>query len=132
MVRALFRARGVRLFHAEFKLHHEIHPPLAIGTDCAHHGGHRVLGQAVAAEDLGDLGGLGFRDLLGFAFFPGPFSGKVFRIGSRGQVAAQAHRNRTGRDFGESGGDDQGSRIHAHPTVRQRERTGPSSRRTCR
>ena len=72
----------VRLLQAQLEAHHEVHPPLLVGTDGVHDRRHHVFVQAVGSENVGDLGGFLFRHLFGLTLFPRPLRGEVFGVGS--------------------------------------------------
>jgi hypothetical protein len=100
------------LFQPQLEPHHEVHPFLLVGAQGVHGGGDDFLGQAVFAENQGDLGGLLLGHFARLALLAGQLRSVVLGVGARRQVAAQAHGNGPGGDFREPGGEDQAGVGH--------------------
>src|ERR1043165_4367505 len=62
-------------------------------------------------EDLRDFAHVLVRDLDDFTFLTLAFFRVVFRVALRGEVTAQSHRNRSGSNLGEPGGDNNAGGI---------------------
>ena len=73
--------------------------------------GATCFGQAVVAENLGDFFLLDGGHVLGFAHLASPLGLVVFGIGPGGEIPTEPHGDRTGRDLGQAGRDDDGRRI---------------------
>src|SRR3954454_22888538 len=102
--RAVERAPRIRTFKPELKSHHEIYPiawPFAQGL---YYWRGLAFGKPVRTKDRGDLSHFFFgnrNDLLLFAL---SLAFVMLSIALCRKVAAEAHRDRSGSDFGEARG----------------------------
>lgn len=100
-------AAGGGLFEAELEAHHEVDVCLGIGLEGAKDGGGGVVVDAVLLEDLIDFCGLVGGAGDDFEFFAAALGGEVLGVSAGGEVAAKAHGDGAGGDFGETCGDDE-------------------------
>src|SRR6185437_6001402 len=95
----------VWFFQAQFEAHHEIDPVFRTLPQGVDHGGAFIFGKAIAFENVFHFLRFDFRLGADFLFFTDSLAGVMLGVATCGQVAAQAHRNRTGGNFGKPGGD---------------------------
>jgi hypothetical protein len=100
-------AAGGGLFEAELETHHEVDVGFGIGLEGVEDGRGGFVGDAVVLEDLVDFGGFVLGALDDFELFAAALGGEVLGIAAGGEVAAEAHGDGAGGDFGEAGGDDE-------------------------
>ena len=99
-------AVGGGFFEAEFEAHHEVDPGGGVALERGEDGGGALAVDGVLLEDLVDLFFFvvgAFDDLALFALTLGDV---VLGVSASGEVAAEAHGDGAGGDFGESGEDD--------------------------